>query len=82
MMRKRYYLRFSQCFELVEESLLSVKVHVVKDFNLTAKHTAETLVPSPSTFKIRWLLKTLRDINHLVLFKFQQKYFKQEGGHF
>jgi len=50
-------------------------VHGVND--KTEIHIAEPLVPDPSVFELEMTIKNLKDTNHQVLIKSQQKRLKQ-----
>jgi len=59
-----------------------LNVYVVNDVRQTEIPTAEPLVPEPSAFELRWLLKSLKDAYHQVLIKSHQNCLKQGVGQF
>jgi len=56
-------------------------VHGVNDVRQTEMHTAEPFVPEPSSFRLKLLLWSWKDINCQVLVKLCQYWFKQEVIH-
>jgi len=56
----------------VEEPFLSdIQLHGVND--KTEIHTAEPPVPDPTVFELEMIIKNLKDTNHQVVIKSQQK---------
>jgi hypothetical protein len=50
---------------------------VVSDVRQKEIHTAEPLVPEPNAFEVEMAIEVLKDTNHQVLIKYQQKLLMQ-----
>jgi hypothetical protein len=59
-----------------------LNVYGVNDIKQIEKYTAEPQVPEPGTFEVEMVLNSLKDTNHHVLIKFQQKLLKHSTGPF
>jgi len=60
-----------KCFSQVAFSQL-LNVHGAKDVRQEEIHTAEPLVPEPSTFEVELAIEKLKTTNHQVLIKSQR----------
>jgi hypothetical protein len=59
-----------------------MKVCDVNNVRQTEMHTAEPLIPKPSSFMVEIAIEKLKRYKYQVLIKFQQNWSKQEVIHY